>query len=82
MNEQKIKRLLFVGIIALSICLLFTTQQSTQTQTVSGIISMEEIKITAGVGGNIKQIYRSQGDTVKHHRQSRRRPSRTLCAER
>ena len=65
MNEQKIKRLLLVGIIALSICLLFTTQQSTQTQTVSGIISMEEIKITAGVGGNIKQIYRSQGDTVK-----------------
>ncbi len=65
MNEQKIKRLLFAGIIALSICLLFTTQQNTQTQTVSGIISMEEVKITAGVGGNIKQTYHRQGDTVK-----------------
>ena len=65
MKEQNIKRLLFLGIIALSICLLFTTYRGTQTQTVSGIISMEEVKITAGVGGNIKQIYHQQGDTVK-----------------
>ncbi len=65
MKEQNIKRLLFTGIIALSICLLFTTYNNSQTQTVSGIISMEEVKITAGVSGNIKQIYHQQGDTVK-----------------
>ena len=66
MKKQNIKRLLFAGLITLSICLLFTTYHGTQTQTVSGIISMEEVKVTAGVGGNIKQIYHAQGDNVKH----------------
>ena len=65
MKQQNIKRLLFLGIIALSICLLFITQQSTETKTVSGIISMQEVKITAGVSGNVKETYRKQGDTVK-----------------
>ena len=66
MNQQNIKRILLVGIIALCICLLFTIQQSTQTQTVSGIISMEEVKVTANVGGTLKQVYHNQGDTVRY----------------
>lgn len=66
MNEQKIKRILLAGIIALSICLLFMMQQNTQTQTVSGIISMEEVKVTANVGGTIKQTYHNQGDNVRY----------------
>ncbi|MBQ5860444.1 MAG: biotin/lipoyl-binding protein, partial [Selenomonadales bacterium] len=65
MNQQNIKRILLAGIIALSICLLFTMQQNTQTQTVSGIISMEEVKVTANVGGTLKQAYHNQGDTVR-----------------
>ena len=66
MNEQKIKRILLASIIALSICLLFMMQQNTQTQTVSGIISMEEVKVTANVGGTIKQTYHNQGDNVRY----------------
>lgn len=65
MNQQNIKRILLAVIIALSICLLFTMQQNTQTQTVSGIISMEEVKVTANVGGTLKQAYHNQGDTVR-----------------
>ncbi|MBQ8682398.1 MAG: efflux RND transporter periplasmic adaptor subunit [Selenomonadales bacterium] len=65
MNQQTIKRLLLLLVIGLGLCLCFMTLRTSQEKLTSGIISMQQIDITASVNGNIKNIYVKQGDTVK-----------------
>lgn len=65
MNQQKIKQILILIIIGLSICLLATTFQTERQRLASGIIMMQKIDITANTGGTIKNICHQKGDTVQ-----------------
>lgn len=65
MNQQKIKLILVLLIIVLSVCLIMTTLQTDRHRLAGGIIMMQQVDIVTDTGGTIKNVYHQQGDAVQ-----------------